>query len=208
MGDNILSMRPQELKDILFIGIVVDNNDEEHESEVRIRIPKRMDGIPDEHLPWARPLTKGAFFKVPDIGEKVYVEFQQGSPYHPVYYERAIAPNGVNVFSQDYPNTWGISDGKNYIRINKNTNVMEFVNDEGVSVTMGAGNIDIQAPTTYSLNAGENATITTGQNTTINAGQNASITAGLGASITALTADVTATGPVTITGVPILLNNG
>lgn len=192
MSESILNMRPQDLKDLLFIATVVSASDPEREAEVQIRIPKRMDAIPDEDLPWARPKLQGAFFKVPDVGEKIYVEFQQGSIYHPMYYARAIAPNGVNIFSDDYPNTWGISDGKNYIRINKNTNIMEFVNDEGVKVTMGAGTMTVDVPSTYTLDAGDNVVIN----------------AGLNASITALTADITTTGPATITGVPILLNNG
>lgn len=198
MSENILNMRPQELKDILFIAEVVANDDPERECEVQIRIPKRMNGIPDEDLPWARPITQGAFFKVPDIGEKIYIEFQQGSIYHPIYYARAIAPNGAGVFALDYPNSWGLSDGVNYVRINKVSNLMEVVNGDGVKITMGTGSMVIDAPTNYTVNAGENASII--------AGQNASITAGINAKIEALTADVTTTGPTTITAVPILLN--
>lgn len=208
MTESILNMRPQDLKDLLFIATVVSNNDPEKEGEVQIRIARRMDAIPDEDLPWARPKTKGTFFKVPDLHEKIYVEFQQGSIYHPVYYERAISPNGVNVFASDYPNTWGISDGVNYIRINKNTNLMEVVNGDGVKIVMGAGTMALTVPSNYTLNAGSNVSIVAGANSTITATENASITAGTKAKIEALTADVTASGPITLTGVPILLNNG
>ncbi len=199
MSESIMQMRPQDLKDVLFIAVVVSGNDPEREGEVQIRISKRMDGMPDADLPWARPVTQGAFFKVPDVGEKVYVEFQQGSVYHPIYYARAIAPNGAGVFTNDYPNSWGMSDGTNFIRINKNSGIMEFVNNKGVKITMGNETMLIDVPKTYTLE--------TGDNVVINAGKNVTVTAATEVKVEAMTATVTATGPVKITGTTVLLNS-
>lgn len=200
MSASIMDMKPQDLSGVLFIADVIDNKDPEQEGEVQIRIPLRMDGIPDEHLPWARPQTKGTFFKVPDIGERIYILFQGGSIYHPIYFERAIPPNGVNVFSSDYPNTWGMSDGKNYIRVNKNTGVFEIINQAGAKLVFDPQNGNLEVPANMTIKAGNNATIDAGDNVNIKSGKNTSINATQNITANCASATLTASGSVSITG--------
>lgn len=191
MSDNLFNMRPQALAGILFIAKVVNNNDlGRREGEVSIRIPTRMDGIPDEHLPWARPKNLGYSFKIPDVGELVYVEFLGGSVYHPVYYGKAIGPNGVGIFTDDYPNSWGISDGTNYIKINKASNTMEFTSGSGATLKFDPDNGLIDVPKDFKINAGQNVEIHCIQ-----------------AKIECTTAEIQAEGTITATGSAILLNS-
>lgn len=196
---SMMEANTQSLKGILFIAQVIDNDDKEKEGEVQIRIEGRMDGIPDSDLPWARPKVQNEFFKVPDKGEKVYVEFIDGSPYHPIYYGRAIPPNGVNVFNDDYPNTWGMSDGKNYIRVNKNTNVFEIINASGCIIKFNPSTLEVTIPDDVKINAGNNVEITTGNDTKINAGNKLEVTTGADATITAgANATITSSANVTV----------
>lgn len=192
------NLKPQSLKGVLFIAKVVANNDPEKEGEVQIRIDGRMDEIPDADLPWARPQVQNEFFKVPDVGDKIYVEFLDGSPYHPFYYGRAIPPNGVNVFNDDYPNHWGMSDGKNYIRVNKNTNVFEIINGSGCILKFNPSTMEVTIPDDVKINAGNNVEITTGNDTKINAGNKLEVTTGADATITT-GADATITAGANLT---------
>ncbi len=75
------------------VGTVIDNNDPKRWGRLRIRVEQVFEGISDEHLPWAivslaHPGGGSANhgkFAVPEIGAKVLVEFQGGSPLHPMW---------------------------------------------------------------------------------------------------------------------------
>lgn len=77
-----------------FVATVIDNNDLKQYGRIRARVPTIFDGIPDDELPWCVPKfehmsasadgSEGVFY-VPEIGAKVSVKFQQGSPLHPIY---------------------------------------------------------------------------------------------------------------------------
>ncbi len=159
MADPIFGMAPQDLTGVLFIADVVSDQDPERECEVQIRIPQRMDGIPDAALPWARPRNLGYITAIPSKGEKVYVEFLGGSVYHPVYHGRPIAPNGAGVFMDDYPNTWGLSDGTNYVKINKKTNAIEMKSGSGAVFKFDPQNGLIEVPQGFKIVAGTDADI-------------------------------------------------
>lgn len=81
------------LSDQLHVATVVDNNDPKHWGRIRARVDHIFEGIPDEHLPWAivslsHPGGGAAahgHFDVPEVGAKVLVQFQNGSPLHPIY---------------------------------------------------------------------------------------------------------------------------
>jgi hypothetical protein len=78
-------------------GTVVANNDSgEENGKYTQRIRARIDffeGISDSDLPWAVPdmshadgaSSKSGSVDVPAIGTFVWVEFQDGSPHHPIY---------------------------------------------------------------------------------------------------------------------------
>lgn len=77
-----------------YVGKVVDNNDPKGWCRIRVRIDNEFfKDIPDDHLPWAivscaHPGGASALHGMVDIpvnGSKVLVEFQDGSPMHPVW---------------------------------------------------------------------------------------------------------------------------
>ena len=69
------------------------NVDENGQGRVQIRIPElhgmKGDGVPTESLPWAQSLSSSAgagygSYMVPEVGEFVMVQFENGDPYKPV----------------------------------------------------------------------------------------------------------------------------
>lgn len=78
----------------LYVGKVVDNKDPNGWCRIRVRIDDEFfKDIPDEHLPWAivscahpgGASAKHGKVDIPVIGSKVLVEFQDGSPMHPIW---------------------------------------------------------------------------------------------------------------------------
>ena len=76
-------------------AVVVRNNDGTKNQRVQARIPGMLDEIPDRLLPWAIPghlshlggaSSTGGEVNVPDVGSKVWLEFQDGSIDFPIYY--------------------------------------------------------------------------------------------------------------------------
>jgi hypothetical protein len=99
-------------------GQVVNNLDPLQAGRVQVQVLPMFVGITDSTLlPWsipAMPLSSGAgsgygSFSVPNIGSWVWVFFEQGSIYQPVYFAEAVDPTrGVPSFSSaDYPNSRG-----------------------------------------------------------------------------------------------------
>ena len=87
------SQNPGVNKNRFHVGTVTDNNDPKKWGRIRARVEGMLDGISDEHLPWAivslahpgGATAQHGRFEVPEVGAKVLVEFQDGSPMHPVY---------------------------------------------------------------------------------------------------------------------------
>lgn len=88
--------RAKDLLDKQFLGIIEDDNDPKKEGRARIRVISLHDDITDiEHLPWAYPKQKSAYFgkdgkagsiSIPKKGSVVAVRFDGGNPYSPEYY--------------------------------------------------------------------------------------------------------------------------
>lgn len=74
-------------------AVVVSVDDPMKLGRIRARIAEKFEGIPDNHLPWARPKLSHASgatldygsFEVPEVGSKVFLKFQGGSLSHPFY---------------------------------------------------------------------------------------------------------------------------
>ncbi len=77
----------KELKDSIFIGIVIDNNDPKKIGRIKARVINIFDDIPVEDIPWSSPWKdlNGNSFNLPDIGKVVSIVFDQGNPYKPEY---------------------------------------------------------------------------------------------------------------------------
>lgn len=118
-----------DLRDIIFEARVVENDDPSNIQRVRVRVPKVHDAISkDSDLPWALKIASSMCgsgpgygeYGVPDKGEVVYVEFQDGNPHNPIYYGNKVA--AISGFSKD---TYGFMDKKgNFFRVDKQSGEM------------------------------------------------------------------------------------
>jgi len=75
------------LKDVIFVGIVEDVNDEKRIGRIKVRVQNVFNEIPLEDIPWAEPQRSlnGKSFCVPAIGKLVNVIFVHGNVYEPQY---------------------------------------------------------------------------------------------------------------------------
>ncbi len=87
--------RPGLLPGRLYHAKVVNDNDPKKLGRIRARVEEMFDGIEDDELPWAIPLSNisnGAYkdqagdLAVPRKDSIVMLSFQDGSPLHPIYH--------------------------------------------------------------------------------------------------------------------------
>lgn len=84
-----------ELKERIWLGPVVDNNDPEKLGRCRIKVYSLFDDLADNDVPWAFPVTNNSFaggpggfgsISIPKKGTIVRVQFSEGNLYSPEYY--------------------------------------------------------------------------------------------------------------------------
>lgn len=106
---------------------VEDNNDPSQLGRIKVRIYPMLADVEAVLLPWAvpmYPIWEGAgtgigFFAIPDVGTYVFVMFEQGDIYQPVYIGEA--PTGTKGLpterTTNYPNrkVWKTSSGLRFI---------------------------------------------------------------------------------------------
>ena len=98
-------------------GQVVNNLDPLQTGRVQVQVLPMLVNVDSTLLPWAipaMPLSSGSgsgygSFNVPNTGSWVWVFFEQGSIYQPVYFAEAVDPTrGIPSFiTTDYPNRRG-----------------------------------------------------------------------------------------------------
>lgn len=129
------------------VAIVVDNKDPYSPplQRVKIRISEIHTGLEDEHLPWAMPCAPvvvgntdgiGSVY-VPVVGSKVYVFFQDNSPYFPVYIGYATSKDSQveELLKEDYPHCYGYVDRSGNLKIvNTEKDTVYFCHVSGTSV--------------------------------------------------------------------------
>ncbi len=88
--DRDTSFIKHNLHDNDWIGVVINNQDPIFSGRAQVRVFGVMEGIIDEHLPWATPVnseiyggTGGGSMSVPKLGQFVRVEFNNGDIYAP-----------------------------------------------------------------------------------------------------------------------------
>lgn len=84
-----------ELKNRIWVGPVVDNDDPEKLGRCRVKVYGLFDDIEDQAVPWAFPVSNNTFgggpggfgsISVPKKGAIVRVQFSEGNHYSPEYY--------------------------------------------------------------------------------------------------------------------------
>jgi hypothetical protein len=85
----------QELRDRIWLGEVVENNDPEQLGRCRIKVFSLFDELENDAIPWAFPVTNTVFaggeggfgsLSIPKIGAIVRIQFSEGNLYSPEYY--------------------------------------------------------------------------------------------------------------------------
>lgn len=78
-------------------GKVVDATDPKEAGRIKVAVYNTFEGIQKQYLPWAVPAmpihngasTSGGYFAVPKVGSDVWVFFESGDIYQPVYFAEA-----------------------------------------------------------------------------------------------------------------------
>jgi len=185
-------------------GTVLDVTDPSQFGRVKIRVHGVFpEDIPTAQLPWAvpaQPMFSGAgsgygYFAVPEVDSEVFVFFEAGSLYQPVYF--AEAPSGIHGLpterTTNYPlrKVWKTKNGisivvddsdKEIIVTHPQGTIIKVDSDGDVSVT-SVGDVDVTATGNVDVSANGDVDVTAGGD-----------------------ADITATGDITITGAAVKIN--
>ena len=199
----------------IYRGTVMDNIDPNKTGRIKIKVYPMFSKVETINIPWAIPamaLTVGAGigygnFSVPDIDTNVWVFFEQGDIYQPVYFAEAQdAIKGIPTDTiDDYPET-SVFETKTGIQIKINrkagnedikishpsgasfeilpdgniilTTVKESAN---VTIISGSGNVNITAASSLNIDAPETIV---GGNLRVNTGDNGTFTDNAGKVIT------------------------
>lgn len=134
-----------DLKNMQFLGVVVDSNDPEHDARCRIRVFGKFDDLGDSDLPWAKPLFGLSFgvdgsgaVSVPKEGGVVCVRFNNGNLYTPEYFAiQEIAPDLKQEISGSYKNAHSVIYDKD-----EDLQVF-YTQQKGVSIILKGSRINI-----------------------------------------------------------------
>lgn len=90
MKPDTLDFNKHDLKDNDWIGVVINNQDPTFAGRAQVRVFTVMDGIQDEHIPWATPVNSTLYggngagnMSVPKLGQFVRIQFCNGDLYSP-----------------------------------------------------------------------------------------------------------------------------
>jgi hypothetical protein len=106
-----------ELREMQFLGVVVDNADPKKIGRCRIRVFGKFDDIADGDLPWATPMRSLSFgmdggsgqFSTPKKDAVVTVRFNNGNIYSPEYYAiQELATDLKNEINGSYQNAHSV----------------------------------------------------------------------------------------------------
>jgi hypothetical protein len=122
MKPNTIDFRKHDLHDNDWIGIVVNNQDPTFSGRAQVRVFGVMDGIIDEHIPWASPMNAtvyggdgGGNLSIPKLGQFVRVRFSNGDLYSPeITSVQNIDTNLIETIKEDYQGTHVLAHDPDY----------------------------------------------------------------------------------------------
>lgn len=166
----------------MYRGTVMANSDSDELGKVKVKVYPMLSGVATENLPWAipaMPLTVGAGsgygnFTVPDVGTNVWVFFEQGDIYQPVYFAEATdgAKGLPSDKSIDYPNTsiletaTGIKikinrkGGSEHIRVDHPTGTYIEIDPDGKVIVVAVDDINMSTDEKVDIVAAETKSVT------------------------------------------------
>jgi|SRR3990167_1670719 len=138
----------------IYRGQVVDNNDPNKWGRIKLNVFGLFDGVDTDQLMWAKPglpIFSGSgsgygWFAVPEIGSYVFVFFEAGDVYQPVYF--AEAPNGLyghpTIGDTNYPNRRGFkTKSGNLIYVDDIDGTIRIQTSSGAYINITGNNINI-----------------------------------------------------------------
>lgn len=125
-----------------YVGMVIDNNDPNQWGRCKIRVHGLNDDMQAEDLPWASPefstpiSPKGSFI-VPEIGTIVYVKYDDGDFYEPLYGTSVLDLENMDFeadIKEDYPDSVVIYETTkgDYFKVNRAKGEMTLKSGSGV----------------------------------------------------------------------------
>lgn len=144
-----------------YIGLVIDNKDPEKLGRCKVRVHGLHDNFSSDELPWSIPEFPLAFcvkgsFMVPENGTVVYVKFDDGDLYEPIYTTKVLDRENLNFTAdkdEDYPDSVIFYETKNgdYFKINRAKGELIFKTGAGVFFKFNE-NGDVELTNTSSEN--------------------------------------------------------
>jgi len=179
LGNSGLALHEDRFPGI-YRGKVLDNNDPSQYGRIKVQVyPMFTDIVDSVLLPWAvpaYPIWEGSgtgigYFAVPDVNTFVFVFFEQGDVYQPVYF--AEAPTAGMGLPTDrtvnYPNrkvlktssgiTIIVDDTARHVRVNHPTGTYVLIDTTGKVQVMAVDNIDLISTKDINITATGNVII-------------------------------------------------
>lgn len=210
---DVLKIQKSGKFDNIYRGTVVYNNDPLKLGRVKVQVYPMLSDIQADDLPWAVPghgIVCGAgpstgVFAVPDVGSNVFVFFEAGNIYQPVYL--AEAPDGVKGLPSEkdtnYPNRRGFKTSSGFVvYIDDTEKTLHIEHPKGTTITLtDEPRAQLEHPSGSYLIFDENGVVQ------VHAADNLEVTVvgNMSATVTG-DMDVQATGAVTIQGATVSIN--
>lgn len=189
----------------IYRGIVVNNMDATYLCRAQIKVYPMFAQIDDSNLPWAVPATSifsgaGDGFgsvSIPEIGSMVFVFFENGDPYQPVYFAQApdtthgVVPESIagypftKAFKTAGGTTIAIDDYNEMMYVAHSSGAIIHISKEGAVTVFSETDTSIVANGSVNVSASSDCSIQSTGNTQIQA-LNASVVAAVQASVIGL----------------------
>jgi len=157
-------------------AIIIDNNDPDGLGGVKIQMPwQEAKGETTPFVPMVQPHGGGdkGFYFIPEVGEKVFVDFQAGNAEMPVVVGamyNSSSKSGYSTPKNDMKVMHSRSGTK--IAFNDAEGSILIEDPSGNTYQMdGKGNINVTAPKNMTFDVGEDLTITVGKNMITSVGE-------------------------------------
>lgn len=141
----------------VYRGTVTANDDSTHRGRVQVNVPAVFDLATPDAAVWATPCFPWGHFFVPQVGDRVWVAFEDGDPGAPIWlgawYARGAAPSDAQV-SPPLKRLIHSSSGHEVLLDDTQGSAKVVISDAGGStITLDHTGVTIQSPVGITLKA-------------------------------------------------------